>query len=129
MTPTDNDLQARVEALESDRDTMYAAFRAVDGEFHEVVARHRADRKLLSALRTTQIEHGQALAGLVTDVSGLKTDVSGLKTDVSELKTDVSELKTDVSGLKSDVDVSELKDGQLRLERLIRKGLKLSDDA
>ena len=53
-------------------------------------------------------------------MSGLKTDVSGLKSDVSELKTDVSELKT---------DVSELKDGQLRLERLIRRGLKLSDDA
>jgi hypothetical protein len=95
---TDPDLRARVEQLETDRDTMYAAFRAVDGEFHEVVARHRADRTLIAALRTTQIEHGEVLAGLVVDVSGLTSDVS------------------------------EMKAGQLRLERLIRRGLNLQDE-
>jgi outer membrane murein-binding lipoprotein Lpp len=133
MTPTDHDLRARVEQLETDRDTMYAAFRAVDGEFHDAVARHRADRTLIAALRSTQIEHGEVLAGLVVDVSGLKSDVSGLKSDVSGLKSDVSGLKSDVSGLKSDVsgmtsDVSEMKVGQLRLERLIRRGLNLQDE-
>jgi hypothetical protein len=102
---TDSELRARLEQLEIDRDTMYAAFRAVNGECHEVMARHRADRMPMVALRTTQIEHGQVLGGLVVDVSGLKHDVSELKSDVSELKN-----------------------GQSRLERLIRRGLKLPDE-
>jgi hypothetical protein len=90
---------------------LYQAFRAVDGEFHEAIARQKADRTLIAALRTTQIEHGQVLGGLVVDVAGLKTDVAGLKTDVAGLKTDVSELKT----------------GQRRLEQLIRRGFNLPD--
>lgn len=111
MATPDADLRARVEQLEQDREALYAAFRAVDGEFHEAIARHRADRSLLAALRQTQIEHGYVLTGLVTEVAGTKADVAGLKTDVGGLKT----------------DVAGLVQGQIRIETLIRLGLNLPE--
>jgi hypothetical protein len=44
MSSPDADLRGRIEQLEADRDNLYVTFRAVDGELHEAVARHRADR-------------------------------------------------------------------------------------
>lgn len=105
-------MQSRVEQLESDRDTLFAAFRAVDGEFHEAVTRHKSDRKLIHALRTTQIEHSHLLADLVTGQAELKGDVSTLKEGQAELKA----------------DVSTLKEGQAKLEQLIRRGFNLPEE-
>jgi outer membrane murein-binding lipoprotein Lpp len=97
---SDADIRGRVEQLEADRDSLYSTFRAVDGEFHEAIARHRADRHLVSALRTTQVEQGEVLGGLVVQVTELRSDVTELRSDVTELKTDVTELKTDVTEVK-----------------------------
>jgi cell division protein FtsB len=87
-------LRARQEALETANDTLHEAFRSVDGDAHTALEVARQNIKLITALRATQLEHGRAIAGLVTDVSELKTDVADLKTDVADLKTDVADLKT-----------------------------------
>jgi outer membrane murein-binding lipoprotein Lpp len=126
---SDAELRGRVEQLEVDRDTLYSTFRAVDGEFHDAIARHRADRQLMNALRATQIEHGEILGSLVTQVTALNTDVAGLKTDVAGLKTDVAGLKTDVAGLKTVVAhlVTDLTSGQQRIEGMLSRVLNVGD--
>lgn len=80
-------LRARQEALEAANDSLHEAFRSVHGDAHTALEVARQNIKLITVLRATQLEHGRAIAGLVTDVAELKTDVSELKTDVSELKT------------------------------------------
>jgi cell division protein FtsB len=85
-------LRARQEALETANDTLHEAFRSVDGDAHTALEVARQNIKLITALRATQLEHGRAIAGLVTDVTELKTDVTELKTDVAELKTNMGVL-------------------------------------
>lgn len=123
MSTPEPSLEARVDQLEADRENLYATFRAVDGEFHEAIARHRVDRKLILALRTTQIEHGRVLAGLVKGQSRLEAEVAGLKTDVAALTTDVAGLRTDMFGLRT--DAADVKGSLGRLEQLVRQGFNL----
>jgi outer membrane murein-binding lipoprotein Lpp len=111
MSSPDADLRGRVEQLEADRDNLYVTFRAVDGEFHEALARHRADRTLMSALRATQIEQGEVLGGLVVQMTDVQADVTELKTDVTELKSDVTELRA----------------GQRRMESMLRRVLNVPE--
>jgi hypothetical protein len=104
---------------------LYRMFRSVDGEYHEAIARQRADRTLMAALRVSQIEHGELLGGLAVQMTEVRSDIAELKTDVSVLKTDVSVLKTDVSELKTDVSV--LKTDMAEVKLMLRQALNLPE--
>jgi peptidoglycan hydrolase CwlO-like protein len=57
------------------------------------------------------------------DIAHLQGDMKQVKEDVAVLKEDVAVLKEDVAVLKEDVerDVSSLKDGQARQEKILER--------
>ena len=116
------ELEGRVTALETEMRSVRAdaaAARVLAGGADRDVATLAtgmdAQKRLLEALRETQIEDHAAIAELRRDVAGFKGDVSGLKGDVSGLKGDVAELKGDMAEVKA--DVAELKVGFVNLAR------------
>jgi chromosome segregation ATPase len=123
-----DEIRARMEALERANETLHVAFRGVDGDAHEALAVAMTNVKLMTTLRATQLEHGRALGGLVTQVVDLRRDVEDLQGGLADIGTDVSllkiqvagvttgltDLKTDVNGVKTDVadlktDAAEIK--------------------
>ena len=78
-------------------DGLWQAFRNLDGDAHTALATARHNVSLMTALRASQLEHGEAIAGLVTDVTDLKVDVAVLKVDVAEVKSDVAGLRSDMA--------------------------------
>jgi hypothetical protein len=86
-------LAARVRVLEDDR--------AVDRA--EAQVRHRAVVDSLQALRETQIEQGQDIAGLREDVTGLHLSVAGLEGTVTGLQGSVAGLEGTMTGLQGSV--------------------------
>jgi hypothetical protein len=91
------DLEARISVLEEQMQYTRqdaAAARVLAGTADRDVSEFKqtlnAHTKVLNAVRETQIEHGQDIAGLKIDVSGLKIDVSGLKTEVADLRADMT---------------------------------------
>jgi hypothetical protein len=86
-----HELRARQEALETANGTLHEAFRSVDGDAHTALEVARQNIKLITALRATQLEQGQVIAALATDVVELKGDVAGLKGDLADFKGEVRE--------------------------------------
>jgi hypothetical protein len=99
-------LRARQEALETANETLHEAFRAVDGDAHTALEVARQNVKLMTALRTTQLEHGEAIGGIASEVVALKDDVGRLKDDVGTLK---GELRDELGTMQG--DVGEIKAG------------------
>ena len=86
------DLETRVEALEVEVARLRedgAATRAIaalaDRDVAEVRTTNRATRQVLTALRETQIEQGQALHTIAGAVAGLTTQVAALDTKADDL--------------------------------------------
>ena len=145
---------SRVEALETDSENLYGIVQMLKDECRDTSRRQHADRQLITAVRTTQIEHGAKLDSLLVGQERLEQaqeklqrsqdrlhdsyvhlekDVAEVKKSQARLEADVSGLKQDVSGLKQ--DVSELKLGQVRLEdkfdrleALVRRGFGMDSE-
>jgi hypothetical protein len=103
-----DELRARHEARETANDTFMKAFRSLDGDAHTALEVARQNVKLMTTLRVTQLEHGGAIAGLVTEVRWVKDDIAEVKADMAALR---SEVKADMAALRSEVkaDVAELR--------------------
>jgi len=86
-------LRARQEALETANETLHEVFRTVDGDAHTALEVAKQNVKLMTALRATQLEHGRAIAGLITEITELKAEVGTVNGGVAELKEGVAELK------------------------------------
>lgn len=52
------ELQAQVETIGTEQETLHEAFRQVDGDAHSALAIARQNVKLMTTLRATQLEHG-----------------------------------------------------------------------
>jgi hypothetical protein len=99
----DDDLAARVSALEelvlgfraevavSQKDSRVARVlaNAADRDMSEWRLANRSYARALDATRATQLEHGQRLTTLCTDIRGVRADVAGLRADMDELRRQV----------------------------------------
>jgi uncharacterized protein involved in exopolysaccharide biosynthesis len=94
-------LEDRVAALEAQvtelreqvTDTHMLAAHA-DRDVAEFRQELRAQTRLITALRETQVEHSNDTAELKTDVAVLKVDVADLKVDVAEIKGGIGNIVT-----------------------------------
>jgi chromosome segregation ATPase len=90
-------LEARVEVLEEESTQMRDEWQVTQ----RVI---QSQAGLLNALRETQVEHGQAIAALRTDVDGLRTEFGQLRTEFGQLRTEFSGLRTEVDGLRTEFE-------------------------
>ncbi len=111
--------QDRVERLESREEGLRSEFRETLGNMHDVMAANKATGGILSALRVTQLEHSEKLQQHSFLLAGLVEGQKRLEADVSGLKADVSELKQGQARLEGRFD---------KLERLVRKGFGIRDE-
>jgi hypothetical protein len=84
-------LRARQEALEASNEGLREWLRGVDADAHAALDVARQNVKLMTALRATQLEHGKAIGGLVTEVAGVKADLAEFKAEFTEFKTEVKD--------------------------------------
>jgi len=113
-------LFSRVEAFEADCETLYGSVQMLGGECRDTNRRQRADRKLMVAMRTTQIEHGAKLDSLLVGQERLEHSQEKLQRSQDRLLDSYVHLERDVADMKKTQarlaeDVSGLKDGQARL--------------
>jgi hypothetical protein len=93
------ELHARVDIISKRQEELTEMFRSADGDVHTAEALARANLRAMEALRATQIEHGDALAGLTVGQAQLNTKVAGIETEISGIKTEITGIKTEISGI------------------------------
>jgi chromosome segregation ATPase len=98
-----NFLSARQEALETSNETLREGFRTLDGDAHTALEVAKQNIKLMTALRATQLAHGEAIASLVTEVADVRSEVADVRAEVAGVRSEVADVRAEVAGVRSEV--------------------------